>query len=86
MITFLMLGASRTFFNLPGITLVERDRFTGRMTYSGSLGPHGGTAFQSNTDISKCNNAEEYILLRLGGNEYFIQVLNSPILIAKQYL
>ncbi len=40
----------------------------------------------SNTYISKCNNAEECILLGFGRNEDFIHDLNFSLLIAKQYI
>ncbi len=40
----------------------------------------------SKTDISKYDNAEECILLGLGGKEDFIHALNFSILIAKQYI
>ncbi len=40
----------------------------------------------SMTDISKCDNAEECILLGFGGNQDFIHALNVSILISKQYI
>ncbi len=40
----------------------------------------------SKTELSKCHNAEECILLGFGGNEDFIDALNFSILIAKQYI